>query len=129
MSKWLKLAIGTLLVCCMTAAVYGCAGGEREEDKETGIVFETTTEADVNVLKGEDTNLAVTVKEDGQAVTEGVTWTSSDTAVATVADGTVTGVAHGEATDTVAYGGEEKGVCRHRLRRVRRQRRGLDLRL
>ena len=108
MSKWLKLAMGTLLVCCMTAAVYGCAGGEREEDKETGIVFETTTEADVNVLKGEGTDLAVTVKEDGQAVTEGVTWTSSDTAVATVADGTVTGVAHGEATVTVAYGGEEK---------------------
>ena len=111
MSKLLKLIMGALLVCCMAVAVFGCNSETTEEENnntQTGVTFETTTEADVNVLKDAGTDLAVTVKDGGETVTEGVTWESGDTSIATVSGGTVTGVAHGETTVTVSYGGEEK---------------------
>lgn len=58
----------------------------------------TLDRASINVKVGNDAQLYATTIPEGETVT----WTSSDTDVATVADGKVTGVAAGTATITAS---------------------------
>ncbi|MDD5933158.1 MAG: Ig-like domain-containing protein [bacterium] len=57
-----------------------------------------------DIKVGETTKL--TLSNAGTAVTEGITWASSDETIATVADGTVTGVKEGKVTITATVGTE-----------------------
>ena len=59
----------------------------------------------LTLTKGETAGLTATVSP-SNATDKDVTWISSDTAIATVADGTVTAVAPGTATITATAGGE-----------------------
>ena len=58
------------------------------------------TKYEINALR----SIKLSLKNNGVVVTSGITWTSSDTSIATVADdGTVTGVSKGTATITASY--------------------------
>lgn len=76
---------------------------------KSDITFETDTPAAFEMEAGGTQELAVTVKENGSAVTEGVSYASSDEAVVKVsAIGDVTAVKGGTATVTVTYAGASK---------------------
>ncbi len=76
---------------------------------KSNITFETDTPAAFEMEAGGTQELAVTVKENGSAVTEGVSYASSDEAVVKVsAIGDVTAVKGGTATVTVTYAGASK---------------------
>ncbi len=66
--------------------------------------------ASVNLLVGGTTTLTVTYTPEDTTDDKTVTWTTSDAAVATVADGKVTGVSAGTA-DITATCGEKKATC------------------
>lgn len=86
-------ADGYAVVKYETKWVFGTAGFVVPA---TGVTLSGTT----SVKVGNTTTLTATVAPDN-ATNKNVTWTSSDTSVATVADGVVTGVAAGTATITV----------------------------
>ena len=76
---------------------------------KSDITFETDTPAAFEMEAGGTQELAVTVKENGAAVSEGVSYASSDEAVVKVsAAGDVTAVKGGTATVTVTYAGAAK---------------------
>ena len=78
-------------------------GGTSETVPVTGITLNTTT---ASLEVGKTTTLTATV-EPSDATNKSVTWTSSDTSVATVApDGTVTAVKAGTATITATAEGD-----------------------
>lgn len=66
----------------------------------TSVILDKTT---ASVEVGKTTTLTATVKPDN-ATNKTVTWTSSDTSIATVSNGTVTGVKAGTATITAKAG-------------------------
>lgn len=70
----------------------------REEPAEPEVIS-VTIAGDDTVEVGSDVTLTVTVEVENDADTS-VTWESSNDEVATVSDGTVTGVAEGEVTIT-----------------------------
>ena len=86
-------ADGYAVVKYETKWVFGTAGFVVPA---TGVTLSGTT----SVKVGNTTTLTATVAPDN-ATNKNVTWTSSDTSVATVADGLVTGIAAGTATITV----------------------------
>lgn len=98
MKKALKLIVSLALVCC--CAMFVATGCKQEKEPVVSVDYSQS----FNVEKGSSVQINATVTEDGAAVTDGVTWASSNAAVATVADGKVTGVAHGEADITLTYG-------------------------
>ncbi len=67
------------------------------------VVFETELEDSIDILKGGETTLAVTVKVNGEAVTEGVNYTSSYKVVDIDENGVMTGKMRGEADVSVSY--------------------------
>ena len=76
---------------------------------KSNITFETDTPAAFEMEAGGTQELAVTVKENGAAVSEGVSYASSDEAVVKVsAAGDVTAVKGGTVTVTVSYAGASK---------------------
>ena len=79
-----------------TQKVYLFVKSAGESVPVTGVTLEPAT---ATVEAGQTVKLTATV-EPSNATTKGVTWSSSDTGVATVSNGTVTGVAAGTATIT-----------------------------
>ncbi|SHJ24696.1 Ig-like domain-containing protein, partial [Pseudobutyrivibrio xylanivorans] len=73
----------------------------------TGVTLDKIT---ASIEVGEELALKATVKPENASVKK-VTWSSSDTAVATVAEGKVTGVAAGTATITVTADGGKTATC------------------
>ncbi|MCQ2144506.1 MAG: Ig-like domain-containing protein [Bacteroidales bacterium] len=74
----------------------------------TGVSLDKTS---VSLVKGESTSLTATITP-SNATNKNVTWTSSNTAVATVAGGTVSAVGRGSATITVrTQDGEFTATC------------------
>ena len=73
----------------------------------TSITLDKTT---LTVTAGEEETLTATVKPD-DATDKTVTWTSSNTAIATVKDGKVKGIKAGTATIT-AQAGDKKATCK-----------------
>ncbi|GHV35871.1 hypothetical protein FACS1894178_6350 [Bacteroidia bacterium] len=87
------LKFGVASLCLATAIFSAC----RKPVEVTGVSLNKTT---LSLVVGTSGQLTATVAP-SDAADKSVTWTSSNTAVATVADGTVTAVAVGEATITV----------------------------
>lgn len=89
-----------LLVTAM--AVFGCSKDNDDTESNQNIKVESVALADQSVIKGSTVKLEPAFTP-ATATNKNVTWTSSKPEVATItADGTVTGVAEGEATITVA---------------------------
>ena len=104
MKKALLALVGAL------ALVVSCS-----KDKETpqpqiiAVTGVTVSPATLPLVVGETGTLSATVAP-SNATDKTVTWTTSSSAVATVADGVVTAVAPGEATIT-AKAGDKTGIC------------------
>ncbi|MGR6876765.1 Ig-like domain-containing protein, partial [Bifidobacterium angulatum] len=75
----------------------------------TSVAISGATGGKLSVKKGATAQLTATVNP-SNATYKTVTWTSSDTAVATVANGKVTGVKAGTATVTATAGGKSASV-------------------
>ena len=104
---------GVAAIFCM-ATMFGTIACDDDDDpvneivSVTGVTLDKTSAA---VKPGETVKLTATVAP-AEASNKAVTWNSSDEAVATVADGTVTGVAEGTATITVTTSdGNHTATC------------------
>ncbi len=99
MKKIIILALSALLVL----GVLSCDGSVLSAISEVSVTGISLNKTSTSVTAGSTETLTVTVTPDN-ATDKTVTWTSSDTSVATVSDGTVTGVAVGTATITATAG-------------------------
>ena len=90
MKKFLRLTAALMAVFAMTNFIACSDGGSSSDDDLT-----ITAESDVKEVE-----VGKTIELNVVGTDADVTWTSSDTAIATVADGTVTGVKAGEVTIT-----------------------------
>ncbi len=95
MKAYRSLFIGALLI----TSVIGC---KRVPVEVSSVSLYTST---IEMVEGDTYNLVATVLP-GNAEYEGITWTSSDTSVASVSQGTVTALKEGKATITVSAGGK-----------------------
>lgn len=87
-------------------------GDATDKCKVTVVISATSinlNKTSLELNKGDSETLVATVEPEGS--TDGVTWETSDEAVATVADGVVTAVGAGEATVT-AKAGTQKAECK-----------------
>lgn len=122
MRKLKYFLLGTFLCAGMLAAT-SCGDDDEDEpnnnnpgtgtDPATQTVAVTGVEVSptaVTLEAGKTISLTATVKPDN-ATDKAVTWTSSDEAIATVKDGTVTAVKEGEATIT-AKAGDKTAECK-----------------
>ena len=101
--NFLKLIAMALLV---PSAFIACSDEDNYEinvDPIVGVTSVTLDKTALAVEVGESATLSATI-EPANATFTNLTWTSSDTNVATVADGKVTGVHHGHATITASAG-------------------------
>ncbi|MDY3707335.1 MAG: Ig-like domain-containing protein [Treponema berlinense] len=113
MKKMLRIAAALAALLAMTNFI-GCKNDDDDDGDETvaTVAVEkveiTSTETDVEV--GKTITLTAKVSPEN-ATNKTVTWTSSDTAIATVdSTGKVTGVKAGEATITASAGGQTATV-------------------
>lgn len=107
MNKKKIVAIALTVVCAIGCAFALAACGEKPDTVDvTSIVLDKAT---LSMQIGEEQTLTATVKPD-DATQKTVSWTSSNTAVATVTNGKVTAVAAGTATIT-AKAGEKTATC------------------
>ena len=105
--KKTKLLLLPLLVFGMSmAACHGSGGGEEPGGQTTKVVTGVTLDRTAVSLKaGETVTLKATVEPDG-VTGYTITWSTDNSAVATVNNGTVTAVAEGTAKITVTAGGK-----------------------
>ncbi len=111
MKKFFSSFALLLVTFCLFAAA-ACGGDDKDKDKDqsgqgsvvtvTGISLDKT---ETTLKIGETVKLTASVSPDN-ATDKTVTWNSSDAAVATVKDGTVTAVHSGKATVTASSGGK-----------------------
>lgn len=109
MKKMLRIAAALAALLAMTNFI-GCKNDDDDGGDETVAVTEvkiTSTVTEVTV--GKTITLTATVLPEN-ATNKTVTWTSSDTAIATVKDGVVTGVAAGTAKITAKAGEKTAAV-------------------
>lgn len=105
MKKMLRIAAALAALLAMTNFI-GCKNDDDDGGDETVAVTEVKITSTVTeVTAGETITLTATVSPEN-ATNKTVTWSSSDTTVATVKDGVVTGVKAGEATITASAGGK-----------------------
>ena len=103
MKKMLRIAAALAALLAMTNFI-GCKNDDDDGGDETVAVTEVKITSTVKEVKvGETITLTATVLPEN-ATNKTVTWSSSDTTVATVKDGVVTGVKAGKATITATAG-------------------------
>ena len=104
MKKMLRIAAALAALLAMTNFI-GCKNDDDDDGDETVAVTEVKITSTVKeVTAGETITLEATVSPEN-ATDKTVTWTSADTAIATVdSTGKVTGVAAGTATITAKAG-------------------------
>lgn len=111
MKRIFKLSISFLLTVCLLFSFAAC--GETEQNpNEPPVIAVQSVQLDRNSLsleKGESAKLSVLVQPD-DATDKEVIWLSSNSAVATVADGLVLAVGAGEAEIRATVGGKSD-VC------------------
>lgn len=109
MKKMLRIAAALTALLAMTNFI-GCKNDDDDGGDETVAVTEVKITSTVKeVTAGKTITLEATVSPEN-ATNKTVTWISSDTTVATVKDGVVTGVKAGEATITASAGGKTATV-------------------
>ena len=109
MKKMLRIAAALAALLAMTNFI-GCKNDDDDGGDETVAVTEVKITSTVKeVTAGETITLTATVLPEN-ATNKTVTWTSSDTAIATVKDGVVTGVAAGTAKITAKAGEKTAAV-------------------
>lgn len=109
MKKMLRIAAALAALLAMTNFI-GCKNDDDDGGDETVAVTEVKITSTVKeVTAGKTITLEATVSPEN-ATNKTVTWISSDTTVATVKDGVVTGVKAGEATITASAGGKTATV-------------------
>lgn len=106
--RWLCAALGLVLAVSL-ALFAACSQENGDGTAEVAVTSVTVTPATLTLTVGESDSLSAQVLP-ADATDKTVTWSSSDTDIATVADGTVTAVAAGTATITAAAGGKS-GSC------------------
>lgn len=87
------------------AVIFALAACGPKEDPVVAVSGITLSQSSVSIEAGSTVNLTATVSP-ANATDKSVTWSSSDTGVASVAGGVVTGVAEGSATVTASAGGK-----------------------
>lgn len=103
MKKMLRIAAALAALLAMTNFI-GCKNDDDDDGDETVAVTEVKITSTVKeVTAGETITLTAAVSPEN-ATNKTVTWTSSDTTVATVKDGVVTGVKEGKVTITAKAG-------------------------
>ena len=115
MKKFFKFALVAFAAVAVVACQKPAANTPAEEGGQQGggdkvLNSLTVAPATLELEVGATGNLTVTL-DPADFSKEGLTWTSSNTAVATVANGVVTAVAAGEANIKAALGGKE-GTCK-----------------
>ena len=109
MKKMLRIAAALAALLAMTNFI-GCKNDDDDGGDETVAVTEVKITSTVKeVTAGETITLTATVLPEN-ATNKTVTWTSSDTTVATVKDGVVTGVKEGKVTITAKAGEKTAAV-------------------
>lgn len=109
MKKMLRIAAALAALLAMTNFI-GCKNDDDDDGDETVAVTEVKITSPVTeVTVGKTITLTETVLPEN-ATNKTVTWTSSDTAIATVKDGVVTGVAAGTAKITAKAGEKTAAV-------------------
>lgn len=111
----LKISMRLVTLCIMVTGIpYACTKDDDdnvnsdEEIAVTGVSFDKTT---LSLDVGSSETLTATI-EPSDATNSSITWSSSDETVATVSDGTVTGVAAGSATITAtSEDGDYAATC------------------
>jgi hypothetical protein len=107
MRRKFKFMTNTLLTAIFAAAVITSCEDSSDPVQATGVTLNRTT---LSLIVGDSETLTATVAPD-DATDKTVTWSSNATAVATVADGTVTAVAAGSATITVTTANGKTATC------------------
>lgn len=109
MKKMLRIAAALAALLAMTNFI-GCKNDDDDGGDETVAVTEVKITSTVKeVTAGETITLTAAVLPEN-ATDKSVTWTSSDTTVATVKDGVVTGVKEGKVTITAKAGEKTAAV-------------------
>ena len=104
-----KGLFAVVLACiCAMACMFGLVACNGEE-QTTAVESVTLNKTELTLELGDEETLTVTVAPD-DATDKTVTWTSDNTAVATVENGKVTAVAAGNATIT-AKAGDKTAAC------------------
>lgn len=109
MKKMLRIAAALAALLAMTNFI-GCKNDDDDGGDETVAVTEVKITSTVKeVTAGETITLTAAVSPEN-ATNKTVTWTSSDTAIATVKDGVVTGVKEGKVTIKATAGEKTASV-------------------
>ncbi len=109
MKKMFKV-IATIAAILSMANFVACKSDDDDGDDTVAVTSVSLDKTTVNVKVGESATLIATVTPDN-ATDKTVSWTSSDTSVATVKDGTVTGVKAGSAIITATAGEESASAA------------------
>ncbi|MDR1347248.1 MAG: Ig-like domain-containing protein, partial [Prevotellaceae bacterium] len=108
MTKRIKLMANMLLAAAFASMV--CTSCSKDDPAPVQVTGVTLNKATLTLIVGASETLTAMVTPDN-AADKTVTWTSSATAIATVANGTVTAVAAGSATITVTTANGKTATC------------------
>ncbi len=105
MKKMFKV-IATVAAILSMANFVACKSDDDDDDSTVAVTSVTLDKTEASIAVGASVTLTATVTPT-DATNKTVEWTSSDTSVATVSGGTVTGVKAGTATITATAGGKK----------------------
>lgn len=105
MKKMFKVIATVAAILSMANFVACKSDDDGNDDEKVAVTSVTLDQSSASVEAGKTVTLTATVAPDN-ATNKTVTWASSSTAVATVANGVVTGVAEGTATITATADGK-----------------------
>lgn len=108
----LKTAFATLLITALTVPLISCddddgASSDSSATDSVSTVSITLSKTALVIMAGESETISATISSDSEVTLE---WTSSDESIATVSDGTITGIGNGW-VDIVATAGTAKATC------------------